>query len=482
MSIIAGYLLPHAPVFIEKVGGPQTNRIQKTIDAYKEVALEIKSLSPDLIVMISPHGPIFSDAIAIYDLNEYYGDMKQFGEYTLQFHAQKDSEFISRVIEKSSQANGYFYPLTEKQFKKFQHLPKLDHGITVPYYFIKEVLKEVPIVPMSYGTLSYIELMKNGEIIQAVAEESNKRVVVIASGDMSHALKNDGPYAFHEDGPWFDDLIKACINDERPFDIFKASPEKIENAAECGLRSYAIMMGALNQRTLKSKVFSYEGPFGVGYLVAGFIVKQQSTFDSIKAIEEALYNALQIEDASAHAFARIAKAVIHNYVNVHNKPAVTVEKDLVKINGHAFEIDQNVRRKLFENHGVFVSIKKYGMLRGCIGTIIPTQENTLEEIIQNAISACSRDYRFDPISSNELSHLTVSVDVLSKLEVVEDIESLTPKTHGVVVHSKGKMGVLLPDLEGINTTSEQLKIASNKGGFSVDEIEQIECFTVERYR
>ena len=482
MSIIAGYLLPHAPVFIDKVGGPQTDKVQKTINAFKEVEKEIKSLNPDLIIMISPHGPIFSDAIAIYDLNAYEGDMKQFGEYTLHFHANKDAVFIKKLVERSNKQNGYFYPLAESQFLKFQKAPKLDHGITVPYYFISGALKDVPIVPMSYGTLSYVELMKNGEIIQAVADESDKRVVIIASGDMSHALKNDGPYNFHQDGPWFDALITNYIRSDNPYEIFKASNEKIENAAECGLRSYAVMMGALNHREVSSKVFSYEGPFGVGYLVAGFKVNGHSNRDSVKLVEKALYDALQMEDASAHVFAKIAKTVVNHYVKNQKPPSYKLEDDHLIINKTAIKIDPIEREKLMKKHGVFVSIKQYGMLRGCIGTIIPTQRNTFEEIIKNSISACSKDYRFDPISTSELSHLSISVDVLSELKVVGNTDELSPKVHGVIVRSKGKMGVLLPDLEGVNSTEEQLKIASNKGGFSVDEIDQIECFTVERYR
>ena len=87
MSIVAGYLCPHAPVFIEKVGGDQSRLVKGTIDAYQRVAKEIKMLQPDLIVIISPHGPIFSDAIAVYDMPEYIGDMKSFGEYSLNYKA-----------------------------------------------------------------------------------------------------------------------------------------------------------------------------------------------------------------------------------------------------------------------------------------------------------------------------------------------------------------------------------------------------------
>lgn len=482
MSIIAGYLLPHAPVFIEAVGGHQSRGVTSTVEAFYAVANEIKALEPDLLVMISPHGPIFSDAIAVYDLSKYEGDMKRFGEFTLNYQAKKDETFINQLIEKSNDSDGSFYPLNDALFRKFQHEPKLDHGITVPYHFISSVLPDVPVVAMSYGTLSYTELMRNGEIIKSVSELSGKRVIIIASGDMSHALKSDGPYSFHKDGPWFDERMKTLIIENRPYDIFCEPFEQIENAAECGLRSYAIMMGAFNKCTFESKVWHYEGPFGVGYLVAGFIVKDRNDVDMILWVENKMLSMIRHAEALAHAYVQIAKHVIYDYVRTGKPPKYSMDNDAVFINGHRISLNDSEMALLRSEHGVFVSIKKYGSLRGCIGTILPTQDNTFVEIIKNAISACSKDYRFDPVTVTELEHLSISVDVLSSLKVVSDTEALSPKVYGVVVHSKGRRGVLLPDLEGIDTSAEQLKIASNKGGFSVDEIDKIECFTVERFR
>lgn len=481
MSIIAGYLLPHAPVFIEAVGGHQTVRVNKTIEALKAVAGEIKKLAPDLLVMISPHGPIFSDAIAVYDLNTYEGDMKRFGEFSLHYHAEKDGAFLEHLIELSDKKGGYFYPLNEGLFRKFQHEPKLDHGITVPYHFISAAIPKIPILPMSYGTLSYIELMRNGELIKEVAETLGKRVVIIASGDMSHALKSDGPYAYHEDGPWFDERISSAVRDGHPYSIFTEPYERIENASECGLRSFAVMMGALNGMELSSKVWQYEGPFGVGYLVAGFNVQSDKGIDMITKVEDEILKQVKHQKDTSHAFVQIARRVICDYVTTGKPPKFSMDHEHVVLNGVEIHLSQKEMERLKLERGVFVSIKKYGTLRGCIGTIMPSQESMFIEIVKNAISACSKDYRFDPVSMSELDHLSISVDVLSELKPVENVATLSPKKFGVVVHSKGRHGVLLPDLAGIETTEEQLKIASNKGGFSVDEIDKIECFTVERF-
>lgn len=480
MSIVAGYLCPHAPVFIENVGGDQSKRVEGTIEAYRQVAIAIKQLQPDLIVIISPHGPIFTDAIAVYNMPNYVGNMKSFGEFTLNYQYSKDQDFIEALVKASNAVNGYYYPLSEDQFNKFQHTPLLDHGVTVPLHFILGETSQIKIVAMSYGSLSYVELLKNGEILKDVAKASMKKVVIIASGDMSHALSNKGPYKFHESGPWFDQIMCENITKQKPYAIFSESEDKLSNAAECGLRSYAIMMGAFNKTNLTSNLIHYEGPFGVGYLLASFTATDISLEDSIAQIEDEANKKNAQRRANAHLFVQIATETIQTFVNERRVPKITYQDSTIQINDKKFDGESN-REILNARHGVFVSIKKQGTLRGCIGTIMPTQKNTLDEIVKNAISACSKDYRFDPISSDELDALLISVDVLSELSRVEDVNALTPATQGVVVTCKDKMGVLLPNLEGINTVAEQLKIASNKGGFTVDDIEEIQSFTVERF-
>jgi len=231
---------------------------------------------------------------------------------------------------------------------------------------------------------------------------------------------------------------------------------------------------------LNSSMIHYEGPFGVGYLLASFKTTESTHLDAIAQIKEAANKKLERNRLNAHLFVQIARETIQTYILDRSAPKVTYEDETLLINGKKFDVESN-KQILNAQHGVFVSIKKHGVLRGCIGTIAPTQKNTLSEIMKNAISACSKDYRFDPISHEELGLLTISVDVLSVLSRVDNLESLSPVTHGVVVISKNKMGVLLPNLEGINTVEEQLKIASNKGGFTVDDIDEIQSFTVERF-
>ena len=130
--------------------------------------------------------------------------------------------------------------------------------------------------------------------------------------------------------------------------------------------------------------------------------------------------------------------------------------------------------------GVFVSLKKAGKLRGCIGTFLPVEEDVAREIIANAIKAATADPRFSPVQQEELSELTYSVDLLSEPEPCCE-EDLDPKTYGVIVECGWRRGLLLPDLEGVETVERQLEIARMKAGIGSEESVSLYRFTVERH-
>jgi AmmeMemoRadiSam system protein A len=136
---------------------------------------------------------------------------------------------------------------------------------------------------------------------------------------------------------------------------------------------------------------------------------------------------------------------------------------------------------LNEKSAAFVCIKKKGDLRGCIGTFKPTRESLAQEIVSNAVSAACRDPRFMPVQGEELEDLEVSVDVLSEPEPVPDESYLDPRKYGVIVESGGRLGLLLPDLEGVDTVEYQLEIARNKAGIRGDDPVNLYRFTVRRY-
>ncbi len=137
---------------------------------------------------------------------------------------------------------------------------------------------------------------------------------------------------------------------------------------------------------------------------------------------------------------------------------------------------------LDEQAGAFVSLKKNGRLRGCIGTFEPSRQNLAEEVVHNAISSCTQDPRFDPVMVDELDSLDISVDVLGEPEPVPDQSHLDPSRYGVIVKSGFRLGLLLPDLEGVDTVEEQVSIARQKAGIGPREPVELCRFEVKRYK
>jgi len=166
-----------------------------------------------------------------------------------------------------------------------------------------------------------------------------------------------------------------------------------------------------------------------------------------------------------HPLVELAKKSVETYIR-EGKKFVLPDPLLPEMSGKA---------------GVFVCLKKYGELRGCIGTYLPTSECIGSEVIANAISAATKDPRFSPVGKEELNDLTYSVDILSCPEKVDSISDLNPKKYGIIVVSGFRRGLLLPDLEGVNTVEEQLRITKMKAGILPHEEVDIFRFEVKRY-
>ncbi len=165
-----------------------------------------------------------------------------------------------------------------------------------------------------------------------------------------------------------------------------------------------------------------------------------------------------------HPVVKLAKETVESYVRRGGIPK-----------------PKKLTTEMRERAGVFVSLHKHGQLRGCIGTFEPTKENVAEEIISNAISSSTRDPRFTPVTASELDDLEYGVDILTEPEPVTDISQLDHKKYGVIVESGLKRGLLLPDLEGVDSVEEQIAICRIKAGISVDEPVKLYRFQVRRF-
>lgn len=470
MSYSCAYLTPHPPIIIKEIGRGEERKIQKTINSMIEISKKISEIKPDTIIVITPHGPLFSDGIAILYEKYLYGNFHNFGEYSIEVSKNNDIEFIDSlktILMKEYGINGAL--IDKKTANHFGTTHNLDHGTLVPLNFIDKNYSNYNLVSITYGLLSYQDLYKVGMAINKVMESSNKKYVFIASGDLSHRLKDSGPYDFNEKGPEFDKLIIEKLVNKNTIDIISMDPDFCEEAGECGKRSIDILLGTLDGYSYRVNKLSYEGPFGVGYGVVEFFDFKKDSESLLLKIKKSREDYVKDQIDGEDTFVKLARETIEEYVR-NNK-----RLNFKKSNYNEIDELKDIRK------GVFVSIKDSGGLRGCIGTFLATKENIGEEIIENAISASMRDPRFPEIEEIELDDLIITVDVLSKPVKVKDIDELDPKKYGVIVSCGYRKGLLLPDLKGIDTVGKQLEIALNKAGITKDEKYSIEKFEVERH-
>lgn len=462
-GVCAGYLMPHPPIIIPQVGGGREKQAAKTIAACNRVAEDILKLRPDTILVISPHAPMFSDYVFIYDAPVLKGSFSAFGAPQVKLSFNQDNELrgeIKRLMSRDGLRGG---ALSASEMRRFNIEDSLDHGVLVPLYYIASKYSSFQLVAMSCSGLDIQSLYRLGSLLREAAESKKRSVCVIASGDMSHKVNAESPYGACKEGAQFDRLVCDYISYSNIPALLSIKPDMREKAAECGYRSLVMLCGVFDKEKLKTNLYCYEAPFGIGYCVASFAatgIKDNSAF-------EAAYPKISRQNENAYVAA--ARAALEHHVKNHKTPTLS---DLTGL--------ENEPALLQTRAAVFVSLKKFGELRGCIGTTEPTRDCIAEEIIHNAVCAGTQDPRFEPVKEDELNFIEYSVDVLSE-PVPAKKEELDPKMYGVIVRSGWRSGLLLPDLEGVDTVEQQLDIACRKAGISPDESYKIEKFTVTRY-
>lgn len=460
MGIVGAVMVPHPPLIVPEVGKGEERKIQNTIDAYQKAAAWIGELGPETVVLLSPHQTMYADYFHISPGKGARGDFGQFGAGQVKLETVYDTEFVRRLCKLLDEER--FPAGTDGEREK-----RLDHGTMAPLYFINQYWKEYQLVRIGLSGLPLVEHYRLGQHIAKTAELLGRRTVLVGSGDLSHRLKEDGPYGFREEGPAYDRRIMDVMGRAAFGELLDFAEDFCEKAGECGHRSFTIMAGALDEREVTANRLSYEGPFGVGYGICMYEVRGNNPTRNFreqyeKREQEKLLRMREQEDA----YVQLARKTIESYVRT----------------GEILDVPEGLPEEMYRDRaGAFVSIKKDGSLRGCIGTIKATQTSIAMEIINNAVSASARDYRFSPIEPEELEKLIISVDILGECEKIDSPAQLDVKRYGVIVTKGRKRGLLLPNLDGVDTIEEQIAIAKRKAGIGEEEEAGLERFEVIRH-
>ena len=463
MSIVSAIMVPHPPLIIPEVGRGEESKIQKTIDAYTEAARFITDSQPDVIVLTSPHSIMYADYFHISPGASAVGDFGQFGASSVKFHVQYDSEFVAELASLARDSGLSAGTMGERD-------PRLDHATMVPLWFLQRACGgalKCPLVRIGLSSLPLSDHYKLGMLIKLVSEKLDRRTAIVASGDLSHVLKSDGPYGYKAEGPVYDERIMDVMGRGAFGELFDFNDVFCEKAAECGHRSFVIMAGCFDGCSVNAKALSHEGPFGVGYGVCTFApAGRDDSRHFLASYEKKERSRLAGLKDSEDEYVRLARRSLEAWVR--NSEKISVPEGLPS--------EMTSRRA-----GAFVSLKKHGQLRGCIGTIAATTPSVAQEIIRNARSAATEDPRFEPVEPQELEDLVYSVDILGDAEDIDSPQQLDVKKYGVIVSSGMKRGLLLPNLEGVDTVEQQLEIARRKAGLGGKEPVKLQRFEVVRH-
>ncbi|MEQ3362395.1 AmmeMemoRadiSam system protein A [Raoultibacter massiliensis] len=475
MSLVAAYIVPHPPLAVPEVGRGEETRIADTLSGYCEVARRIAAHAPETILIVSPHSAYYGDWIYLGAGSAASGSLAQFGAPQVAADLSFDEE-LRCAIEDLAAERGLPVGCVSAAARE------LDHGMLVPLYYIEQRYPSDKYRTVSIGGsgVHREKLLAFGACLAEAAARIERKTVLLVSGDLSHKLKADGPYGFEPAGPLFDEGFARVVESGDPLAFAELDPVMCEDAAECGLSGFIMLAGALAEAERESgepwssELLSYEGPFGVGYGVAAFEREEADRSREEASAAKAMADGdgadedAQAADSPAceggvggvssgesidgscgdDPLAALARLTIERYVREGATPEAPALPD-----------------DLPRRAGCFVSIHVASTkeLRGCIGTIEPVRAALAQEVIANAVAASTQDPRFPAITPAELADLDVSVDVLFPPEPAR-IADLDAKRFGVIVTQGFKRGLLLPDLEGVDTVEEQLRIACMKAG------------------
>ncbi|MEI6100647.1 MAG: AmmeMemoRadiSam system protein B, partial [Eubacteriales bacterium] len=266
--ILMSYIMPHPPIIVPGVGKGAEADAQKTIEAVKRVALEIAHEAPTTIILSSPHAPCFTDYLHISGPEHLAGDFSPFRCPEVHLEFENNLALAERISMQAREEGLPAGTLNAATLERLQVDEKLDHGALVPLYFISSVYPNFKLVHISTPLLPAADLYTIGKCIARAVRESDEKVVYIASGDLSHRLTKDAPAGYSPKGLEYDKQLIEKLKEADVHGILATEETSMHEAGECGTRSIIIMLGAMAGQNTKTDVYSYEGPFGVGYLVA----------------------------------------------------------------------------------------------------------------------------------------------------------------------------------------------------------------------
>jgi AmmeMemoRadiSam system protein A/AmmeMemoRadiSam system protein B len=465
-AIVFSGIAPHPPIMVPEVGGEAIEDVRGSITAMEELTRRVIECGAITIVLVSPHAPLDAKAFVAYQTPLLHGDFADFRAPAATVEFPLDGELLQAIKTAAADEDYAVTPIKGQN---------LDHGSAVPLYFLQRNGWSGSVVGLGYSFLSNEDHLNFGACIRQAVDRVGRSVAFIASGDLSHRLKPSAPAGYNHTAYLFDAQVVEALHDNAAGRIIDIDQDLRRRAGECGYRSMLVVLGATRELPGAAEVLHYEAPFGVGYLVAQLTNSVIPTNSAVptnstpaaknEAAEPSSDSAA--DESLVKALPSLARQAVETFVLTGKCLSVPPATGIVSVPA-----------------ACFVSIKtRSGDLRGCIGTIEPTNETLAEEVILNAVNAATRDPRFKPVTADELAGLRYSVDILGATEPAT-LEDLDPATYGVIVEDEASRlrALLLPDIEGVDTVDRQVGIAMRKAGIPPGTPVKLSRFLVQRFR
>src|SRR3990170_3319109 len=462
---------PHPPIIVHEVGRGREREVQRTIDALEQVATDIAVHRPETVFLMATHGPLNPGAFVLLTAPEAEGDFARWGAPQVSLHFQTDRELIAAVREEAGRSE---LPLDAAA----RWDGGLDWSVTVPLYYLRDGMAAAPLTPMNVSFLSARKHFELGKAVRRAIDRVGRRAVIVASADLSHRLTEDGPYGYDPAGPELDRRIQDAVASWDAEALLTMDETFRERAGDDAVASISFLMGSLDGLKVRPRVLSYEGPFGVGYMVAAIDILDDEGGEAYARAEVAEADPVEPESIVAagarpgHPLVTLARDAVEVYVRgrrLFDPPPLPLDSLPA------------IWRGLPARAGCFVSLKTLeGALRGCIGSVQPQEPDLPREVVRNAVDAAARDPRFLPVAAEELPFLAYSVDVLTEPEPAGGLHKLDPGRFGVIVQNGHRRGLLLPAIEGVETAEQQVAIAKSKAVIEPHEPVTLWRFAVQR--
>lgn len=463
-------VLPYLPEFIK-----EEDQNEKTIRAMKDIALDIAKTKPEVIVIVSKEGNVFSDVVSVDYEMTLKGNLTGLDE-DVSMEKSCDMGLLEEINRRSGREELPVFMLNQDKAQDFGVEVTLSPASIIPLTFVDKVYPEYKIVQVTAGEIGREDLYKTGMIIREAIEANKKPAYVLVAENQSQALES-GNETYKEAGLAYDAQVEGDLGNENYLSLLTMDQHVVDHADTEGFEPLVLMLGMFEKIKTDTDVLSYEDIKGTGCLVSKTSFNLEGDFILPSVLEE--YQEKKARDrevllAHESEVIKMIRAAAELWIQKQRKLDLDTYLETMQ--------DEAVKKQLVnQKAGVYVTVFKDNRLRGRMGSVSPTAENVGQALINYTIEALSYDPQFVPVEEEELPQLTFNADIVERPEIIDSADELDPVKYGVVVEQGVYRGGVLPNQPEYKKPGEQVSAALEKAGLHPEVMDPVEKLVISRF-